>query len=104
MRVIYAIQFKTMKFDFSVELLRRARVLDIRCSWCFVVGVLLGQKGSVVSIDTLSSQTHFLGKAKLSATAIYSRTNKNNARSHVKLTQVKVVVVVLTKNRCLVVS
>ena len=73
---------------------------DIRCLWCFVVGVLLGQKGPVFSTHTLTSQTHLAGK--VSATATYSCKNKHDARSLINSTQVKIVVVVLTKNWCLI--
>ena len=59
----------------------------------------MGQKGSVVV--RLSSQTHFVDKAKVSASATYSCKNKHNARSHSKITEVKIVVV-LTKNWCLI--
>ena len=41
--------------------------------------------------------------SKLSASVTYLSKNKHNTRSHIKITQVKLVVVVLMNNRCLVV-
>ena len=73
-----------------------------RCSWCSVIGVLLGLEGSVFSTYTTSSQTISLAKQKyLQEPHIPSFENKHNGRSHIKSTQVKIVVNWLVSWICL---